>query len=150
MNEQRLTDERIALIVEDIKRWPAQYEPPDGEELLAALVELQQHRARIAAHASAHPERLSDVALTEIVASIDDADGDMTHLEDVVDGDEIGAMAIECQQGRALDLTPEDIAEARRIHEWCASTSAPADLSFEPRRDIQRVIEKLLLAHGAT
>jgi hypothetical protein len=76
---------------------------------LSNLVELQQHRARIVAHESAHPERLPQSSIDEIAVC-----GDGAVLEDVVDGDEIGAMAIEIQQWRAADLTAADRDDAAR------------------------------------
>lgn len=119
----------------------------DGEAMQrAALLELQQHRARIAAHATAHPERLSEDDINGVVEC---GVGLFEEFEDCLTGDEVRSMAIEIQQRRAADLTPDDLIEARRIHEWCAIHPPGAEISFEARRDIQRLLEKLLRAHGS-
>jgi hypothetical protein len=114
VSERRLSDEQL----DGMDMWDRdvmldeRHRAAGAMLVRAAVAEIRQHRARIAAHALAHPERLPQSSIDEIAAC-----GDGAVLEDVVDGDEIGAMAIECQQRRAADLTPDQHADLRRVRQ---------------------------------
>ena len=60
---------------------------------------------------------------------------------------EVLSMALEIQQRRANDLTSDDLAEVRRLPERQAATADDCP-AFEERRDAQKLLEKILQAHG--
>jgi hypothetical protein len=152
MNENRLTDEQIATHLADAKVG-AEIRGHGCElsqtELVAALGELQSHRARNAAHAAAHPERLSDNYLANRAAHIDcmTADGESTDaLISQRRADERRAIA-EIQHRRAADLTPEEL---ETVREMLAEFEAN-DMGWENGcEDVVAVCRKILRAHGAT
>lgn len=99
-------------------------------------VEVQQYRARIAAHAAAHPERLSEGEVNEIIAAYED---EPAALEDALDADTIAQLAVEVWQRRTWDLTPDETEALRTLL---------ASLDGEPRA-MRAAIEKIFNAHGS-
>jgi hypothetical protein len=105
------------------------------------LAEIDQHRARIAAHAATHPERLSDGEVNEIVAAYED---EPAALEDALDADTIAQLAIEIQQRRAADLTPPQIDQVRAM-----LRDAVADRPIVCGPERVDILRDILRAHGA-
>ncbi|HET9063733.1 MAG TPA: hypothetical protein VFO62_10630 [Candidatus Binatia bacterium] len=133
---ERATNDELTAVLELDERESIRYR---------LAVELQQHRARIAAHAAAHPERLSEKVLDSISTTLARdtrlmIGGDMTRAE--------GRAAIaEIQQRRAADPTPEDVAVARDLIDWCDGCLR-INHKLEAHRDIKRLLEKLISAAG--
>lgn len=101
---KRMTDDELRLMADS--------QPLGPSWIRDALLELLEHRARIAAHETAHPERLSDGQLGSIETALardtrSTVGLDMTRKE--------GRAAIaEIRQRRATDLTADARNEAVR------------------------------------
>lgn len=112
-------------------------------EAVAIVAELQQHRARIAAHATAHPERLSEDQLDSIESALardtrQTVGLDMTRKE--------GRAAIaEIRQRRTTGLGLDDVERLwwliRKLEDFIGD-----DCIRDPLRE---TLERLLRAHGS-
>jgi hypothetical protein len=133
MSEHRLTGDELAQCRALV--------PAECIGLLHAVdgmvAEIKQHRAALAVHAAAHPERLSEDVLAGIAGALTQ---EGRGLESVFMPGEAGSIVTEIQQRRAADLTPDEIAAMRMLM---------SSLDGEPRA-MRTALEKLLRAHGAT
>lgn len=132
----RLTDEELRMLADSQPRGPSW--------IRDVLLELLEHRARIAAHATAHPERLSDEVVAKIRRDLDNPDT-YTRRE-MLRSEQIIAIA-EIQQRRAADLTPDDLETVREM----LAEFAANDYGWENgTEDVVDVCRKLLRSHGAS
>lgn len=123
---KRMADRELKLMADS--------QPLGPSWIRDVLHELLEHRARIAAHAAAHPERLSDEELA----------GDASAFPTIA---QAGSMALEIWQRRAADLTPKEIAFAK---EWLRDLEDFAHMEAPEAQIPISIFRKLLAAHGVT
>lgn len=134
---ERMTDDELRLMADS--------QPLGPSWTRDVLVELLEHRTRIAAHAAAYPERLSDRTLCDLSFHMMNEIGD--HLEhdggvglSIPDARTVVAALLEIQQRRAEDLTPDGVAAVRDLL---------LSLDGEPRA-MRCALTKILSAHGVS
>lgn len=145
MSEQRISDADIERRLAELSRFRDEGSTTrlEWNERLA-LLELQSYRARIAAHAKAHPERLDDEHIADLLASVSEGWRLMGH--------EAKAVLTEIQQRRAAALGPAQLEHIKRARAAIAGGEVATMLAPhgwpDARDEVLEIFDAILRAHG--